>query len=53
MFAQHALYTFINFVLNGECDFTLGGNQGEQKRSFPQQGSSGDGEVFSLWVCFE
>lgn len=27
VFAQHALYTFINFVLNGECDFTLGENQ--------------------------
>lgn len=28
VFAQHALYTFINFVLNGGCDFTPGGNQG-------------------------
>lgn len=27
VFAQHALYTFINFVLNGGCDFTPEGNQ--------------------------
>lgn len=48
MFAQHALHTFINFVLNGGCDFTLGGNLG-QRKAFPTARQEwGKGGYFSV-----
>lgn len=48
VFAQHALYTFINFVLNGGCDLTPGGNQTWQK-FFPTPGQQwGRGGNFSV-----